>query len=86
MPFYILSIRLFNLEKIVNLVFYRIHFSFNLKYFQVACGDGHVVAIGMERMVYSWGENSFGQLGISHTNYQNEPCLVRTLKGKAIVT
>jgi len=57
-----------------------------IKLRQVACGDGHVVAIGMERMVYSWGENNLGQLGLGHTNYQNEPCLVHTLKGKAIVT
>lgn len=31
---------------------------------QVACGDAHSVAIDDKGTIFTWGDNSFGQLGV----------------------
>jgi len=51
---------------------------------QVAVGRNHVVVVAMERVVYTWGENNFGQLGHGHVEYVAKPLLVDALKGKSI--
>ena len=33
----------------------------------ISCGDAHNVALVAAGQVYSWGDNSAGQLGISNT-------------------
>ena len=33
------------------------------KFTQIACGAGHILAIGEDKNVYSWGKCHFGQLG-----------------------
>ncbi|XP_007907859.1 serine/threonine-protein kinase Nek8-like [Callorhinchus milii] len=52
---------------------------------QVAVSDGHTVAVGMERAVYTWGRNRKGQLGHGDLQSRSRPQLVDALKGKAIV-
>ena len=33
----------------------------------ISCGDAHNIALVSNGNMYSWGDNSAGQLGISHT-------------------
>jgi len=40
----------------------------------------------MERIVYSWGENSCGQLGHGHLEAVASPLPVDALKGKSIIS
>lgn len=35
----------------------------------ISCGDAHNCALVAGGNVYSWGDNSAGQLGISHNSY-----------------
>lgn len=41
----------------------------------VACGDSHTVVFSNGEL-YSWGMNSYGQLGTGNTLNKNEPCLI----------
>ena len=54
-------------------------------YFQVAVGQDHVICVTIERMIYTWGDNSKGQLGHGDLEYRNKPQLVEALKGKSII-
>jgi regulator of chromosome condensation len=38
---------------------------------QISCGSEHSVALDVNGNVYTWGLNSFGQLG--HQNYEDQP-------------
>ena len=48
------------------------------KYKNIACGDNHSLAIDFSNNLYTWGNNSFGQLGIGPTpdTSRNYPSLV----------
>jgi alpha-tubulin suppressor-like RCC1 family protein len=48
----------------------------NEKVVMISCGFGHSMALTECGHVYSWGWNSFGQLGIWNTEDSNEPKLV----------
>ena len=37
-----------------------------LPLFQVVCGCAHTLALSDEGVVYSWGANSYGQLGVGN--------------------
>lgn len=51
----------------------------------VACGDGHTVALSSNGIVYCWGDNSAGQLGVSASNQDvNLPRAVVTPSGAFI--
>ena len=52
---------------------------------QVAVGNDHVIAVTVERMVYSWGSGSKGQLGHGTLDDKPKPELVEALKGKSII-
>ena len=56
-----------------------------LRYLQVAVGQDHVICVTIERMIYTWGDNSKGQLGHGDLEYRNKPQLVEALKGKSII-
>jgi hypothetical protein len=47
----------------------------------VAAGCYHSLALGWDGRVYSWGENSFGQLGQGDTLTKRAPALVEGLEG-----
>ncbi len=51
----------------------------------MAVGEDHVTVVTTERMVYTWGDNSKGQLGHGDLEYRNRPRLVEALKGKSII-
>eukprot|EP00055_Hartaetosiga_balthica_P010313 m.43646 g.43646 ORF g.43646 m.43646 type:complete len:486 (-) comp7121_c0_seq2:663-2120(-) len=50
----------------------------------VACGSHHTLALSMEGKVYSWGENSCGQLGNGEPEDVFSPMPVTDLLGKAV--
>ena len=52
---------------------------------QVSIGNDHVLVVTVERMVYSWGDGSKGQLGHGNLESKLKPCMVDTLKGKSII-
>ncbi|ELT94624.1 hypothetical protein CAPTEDRAFT_225863 [Capitella teleta] len=51
----------------------------------VAVGSGHVIVITVERMVFTWGRGSKGQLGHGNLESCHVPSLVEGLKGKSII-
>lgn len=54
----------------------------NLLSFQVVCGNRHTVALTYDNHVYSFGDNTVGQLGINHmSTSRNPPQLVKCLSG-----
>jgi hypothetical protein len=46
------------------------------KVIMISCGFHHSMALTKSGRVFSWGSNRSGQLGLSYTNYVNEPSLV----------
>ncbi|XP_066303816.1 probable E3 ubiquitin-protein ligase HERC4 isoform X3 [Branchiostoma lanceolatum] len=48
---------------------------------QVACGGKHSLALSNDGRVFSWGNNSHGQLGIGSTKNQSKPQELTTLTG-----
>ncbi|XP_076011637.1 putative E3 ubiquitin-protein ligase HERC1 isoform X3 [Genypterus blacodes] len=50
----------------------------------VAVGAEHTLVLASTGDVYTWGSNSEGQLGLSHTNHIREPTLATVLQGKNI--
>ncbi|BFZ17846.1 hypothetical protein BsWGS_20885 [Bradybaena similaris] len=50
---------------------------------QVSCGSDHAVALTNEGLVFAWGSNSYGQLGLGRNapSHQNLPELISCLKG-----
>jgi alpha-tubulin suppressor-like RCC1 family protein len=51
----------------------------------VAAGDVDSLAITSTGLLYSWGDNHYGQLGDASTQQSNVPVLVRFRKGTKIV-
>ena len=50
----------------------------------MAVGVSHVAVVTLERAVYTWGDNSKGQLGHGDFTARKRPTLVDALKGKSI--
>ena len=57
--------------------FAQYHFS------QIACGMAHVLALTDTGELYSWGANSYGQLGLDTTLNTSTPTLVPTTEETA---
>ncbi|XP_041458233.1 uncharacterized protein LOC121410305 isoform X1 [Lytechinus variegatus] len=55
-----------------------------LKIRQVAVSSTHITLVTYERVVYSWGEGSKGQLGHGDLDPRKVPTSVEALKGKSI--
>ncbi|NWI41107.1 HERC5 ligase, partial [Picathartes gymnocephalus] len=47
---------------------------------QIAAGGAHSTAVSLSGAVYSWGKNSFGQLGLGDTKDRNCPTYVGALE------
>lgn len=47
----------------------------------VCCDDSRGLCVGV---VYGWGKNSFGQLGLNHQSNQNVPLPLKTLRSVRI--
>ena len=43
----------------------------------IACGSSHSLALSSNQEIFSWGNNSFGQLGIGNCTHQTMPTLVK---------
>uniref|UniRef100_A0A7M4F2F3 Secretion regulating guanine nucleotide exchange factor n=1 Tax=Crocodylus porosus TaxID=8502 RepID=A0A7M4F2F3_CROPO len=41
---------------------------------QIAAGGAHCLVLSLSGAVYSWGKNSFGQLGLGHTKGIFDAC------------
>ena len=54
-------------------------------FIQVAVGTDHVIVVTIERMIYTWGDGSKGQLGHGDLEPRMKPSLVEALKGKSII-
>ncbi|XP_072134252.1 uncharacterized protein [Mobula birostris] len=55
-----------------------------IKIRQVTVSDNHMIAVTVERAVYTWGSNLKGQLGHGDLQSRSRPQLVEALKGKFI--
>lgn len=55
------------------------------KILDICCGTEHILARGRDSRVYSWGKNSYGQLGLGKTvNEAKEPSEITKLKNLTI--
>ncbi|XP_063853368.1 LOW QUALITY PROTEIN: probable E3 ubiquitin-protein ligase HERC4 [Scylla paramamosain] len=53
---------------------------------QLACGANHTLALTADGELYTWGQNTFGQLGLRHRQGpQKDPALVTSLAGTPLV-
>ncbi|KAK9831792.1 hypothetical protein WJX74_009408 [Apatococcus lobatus] len=50
---------------------------------QVACGENHSAALGLDGRLFTWGRNKYGQLGLGHLDDCHIPNFVRSLSGTA---
>ena len=57
----------------------------NICWTQVECGGEHTVALSSNGEVFTWGRNSFGELGHGDTKERHVPTKVESLSGKRIV-
>ena len=46
---------------------------------QVSCGDSHAIGLQLDGTIWTWGNNSFGQLGSSNTTNRSSPTQLGTL-------
>ncbi|XP_066917979.1 uncharacterized protein [Clytia hemisphaerica] len=52
---------------------------------EVSVGLAHIVIVSVERGVFSWGDNSYGQLGHGDFEAREHPTEIVLLRGKSIV-
>ncbi|XP_011049375.1 PREDICTED: probable E3 ubiquitin-protein ligase HERC4 isoform X2 [Acromyrmex echinatior] len=50
----------------------------------IACGGYHTIVISKSGAVFSWGRNTFGQLGLNDVQQRNLPCQLRTLRNAKV--
>ena len=48
---------------------------------QIACGENHSAALGLDGRLFTWGRNKYGQLGLGHLDNCLVPKFVRSLAG-----
>ena len=51
---------------------------------QIVCGSYHVLALTDDGLLYAWGYNNYGQLGIGSTNSSNIPVQVGNNLGRYV--
>lgn len=54
----------------------KIEFQDQKKITSIACGRDHCLALNEDGIIYSWGCNNDGQLGLNHLNSRNTPSLI----------
>ena len=67
--------------------FKKISYLDNIKFIQISinCSGYHTLALTASGLVYSWGHNRVGQLGLGHNKFKiYEPSLVKSLSNKTI--
>jgi len=57
---------------------------FEVPIVRLAVGDDHSIAVTKDNMVFTWGANSNGQLGIGRTDDQARPVRVRELERQGV--
>ena len=50
-----------------------------IKFQKLSIGGGHILGISVDKNLYSWGLNIFGQLGLEHYNNINEPTIIKKI-------
>jgi NIMA (never in mitosis gene a)-related kinase len=68
-----------------SLTFLPVHCPLKDRIANVAVGYSHIVAVTFETVVYSWGDNSHGQLGHGNLQTHNVPTVISSLKGRNII-
>ena len=53
-------------------------------FLQVAVAVSHVIVVSMERGIFSWGDNTYGQLGHGDQKERQTPQEIEALRGKSI--
>ena len=53
---------------------------------QISAGASHSFALTSSGSLFSWGRNTFGQLGLGDTTNRNTPALVESLQNKFVVS
>ncbi|XP_065681888.1 uncharacterized protein LOC100207375 isoform X1 [Hydra vulgaris] len=53
---------------------------------EVSVGLGHLAVISTERGIFTWGDNSFGQLGVGDNEPRNQPTEIESLRGKCVIS
>ena len=48
----------------------------NIKIESIAGGRDHTIAVDIDGKIYTWGANSYGQLGLGITNDRFSPTLI----------
>lgn len=51
---------------------------------QIAVSATHQLVVTSEKLVYGWGDNSYGQLGVGDNVSRPTPCLIEVLTGKSV--
>lgn len=59
---------------------------FLIFFLKVSVGKNHVCVITSNSLVFSWGDNSKGQLGHGDLVSRDEPMQIEGVKGKNVVT
>ncbi|XP_064416303.1 probable E3 ubiquitin-protein ligase HERC6 isoform X3 [Latimeria chalumnae] len=67
--------------KEVNFIPKKIKSLSEVRVIQVACGLNHSLALSNDCVVYSWGQNTYGQLGLGKESYPLVPQCVKSLAG-----
>ena len=64
---------------IVRHTFQKINFNGNkpIEIMSVCCGRRHTIAVTSDNECYGWGSNKDGQLGLTGTNFQSKPTLIK---------
>lgn len=52
---------------------------------KVAVGMGHILCVSVDNVVFAWGNNDHGQLGLGHTDPVLEATVITSISGKSIV-
>lgn len=51
---------------------------------RIACGGYHSLCLSKTGVLFAWGENTFGQLGVGNCDYQNRPVAVSALTSRRV--
>jgi alpha-tubulin suppressor-like RCC1 family protein len=57
-----------------------------LEWIQIVCGGWHTVGLTKKGVVFTWGDNQFGQLGHGDNNQRIAPTEVAGLDGLFIIS
>jgi alpha-tubulin suppressor-like RCC1 family protein len=71
----------------INDFFFAIHTHLCMQHriAKVAVGRAHILCVSVDNVVFAWGNNDHGQLGLGHTDPVLEATVITSISGKSIV-